>query len=274
LPNKIKSNYKNYISFCDSYLDENYIAQWIRLNYDTVTFTLQHGQYKFTKSGNESNDSDAYENFVSHYIFVWGESTKKEFIKANIPSEKIIVAGSLKPFTSKIKFNFDINGNTKLICVALDGDQTYKSNINLLEIIIDFCRENGFGYYLRFHPRSNIKFYKKYLLNEFFKGKVDSITMYQKNISFMVLHTSGVIIEAITNKIPFFLYIDNLSESIHYELNRGFINKNNLLNLSLDLNNNYHSEETKLTEISKNFNIAETIDQLKSKYRIFIKGDS
>ncbi|MDY0277598.1 MAG: hypothetical protein RBQ97_05905 [Acholeplasma sp.] len=267
LSRNMKCEYHSYISFCDSYLDENLISQWIRKTHKTITYTLQHGQYKYTQNGKESNDTDAYENFVSHYIFVWGDSTKNEFLKADISKERIIVAGALKPFSSLKNYHRRNDQIAKSFCVALDGDQSIRSNKNLLSIINEFCIANGYIYYIRFHPKSKIKLYNKYMSTINFNGIVDSNSMYEKNIHFLVAHTSGIIVEAITNGIPLFLFIDNFSESIHVDMNVGFSDENELGELVKNLNMNYDNVIINLSKLSRDFNIAKTFEELKTNYQ-------
>jgi hypothetical protein len=75
-------SYSKYISFCDSYLEENYLAQYANLK-GLTTFTLQHGLYKNT-GAICNNDSESYMNFVSNYMLLWGESTRRELLSAGI----------------------------------------------------------------------------------------------------------------------------------------------------------------------------------------------
>src|SRR5690606_12729215 len=72
---------KTLVTFCDAQAPENLMAQMAR-SAGIASFTNQHGQYRVLDASNMSPDAEAYANFVSDYMFCWGEATRKEFVKA------------------------------------------------------------------------------------------------------------------------------------------------------------------------------------------------
>jgi len=201
------SNYESYISFCDSYLEENLVAQMAKCS-GLKTATLQHGQYRVNMRGRESTDCEAYLNFVSDYIFVWGEATKIEFIKGGVESDRILVCGALKSFYEEDRVSYIVEDDA--ICIILNGDSHLKSNFTMLPLVAKFCEDRNISFYIRPHPASKNKFYEKFLKNPLCLGLHNDSRRYQ----FSIIHTSGVFVEMLMNDDCFLVYKDDFLDEL------------------------------------------------------------
>lgn len=201
--NEVKKNNFNekiYISFCDSYLEENLITQFMK-NHNIITATLQHGQYRFIKEGLETTDVEGYLNFVSDYIFVWGQATADEFIKANINYNRIIKVGALKEFTNR-NSNIIQNKDYKIFTLILNGETHAQSNIEMIKVANEISLKYKIKYYIRPHPMNRLKKYIKYT-NENYLGLIHSNT--ENNVDFSILHMTGVFVEMLSSRLAFFV---------------------------------------------------------------------
>jgi len=260
-------NSKVYISFCDSYLEENLAAQFFNYN-GTLTATLQHGQYRLNNKGYESTDSESYLNLVSDYIFVWGIKTKHEFLKAGVNPEKIIVTGALKPFTQNNKI---INHKTiKSFIVFLNGESHVESNYKMILLANEFAELYDFTYVIRPHPMNPLKKYLK-KTNYKFNGLVYKEDQTFNN-DFAIVHSSGIFLELMSKNFPFFHLLDDYLDSIFRNDYNNFSNITELKCLyeSLVLDHSTFIEE--MTKDYKLFNIASNFSELDLRYKSAIKS--
>jgi hypothetical protein len=254
------SKYTSYVSFCDSYLEENMLAQMAKLK-GLKTATLQHGQYRVNLLGKETTDSESYLNFESDYLFAWGEATKQEFIKGGISPERILLCGALKPF-----YGLDSNVETNVrdaICIVLNGDNHQVSNIEMLQVVNDFCELYKYDFYIRPHPASKNMNYFKYLNRNCCRGLHLDGTSYLLSI----VHTSGVFVEMLMSGENFFVYRDEFLEAIFNLEGRSFANVDELYSLHVNNKQNVIPEELKLY-----FNAVTTRDDLEKRYRFEIEN--
>lgn len=208
---KIEINVSLYISFCDSYLEENLVAQYLGQK-DIITATLQHGQYLHIKKGSETKDAEGYLNFVSDYLFSWGEVTKLEFLKANIQEERILTLGALKEFSNRnIIKNNSLSNQFGLI---LNGETHASTNIKMIEISNRIAEKYSLSYFIRPHPMNNMKKYLRFVDDKFYLGIVDDTMNYGNNLDFSILNMTGVFVELLSNNAPFFVFYDDGTEDI------------------------------------------------------------
>lgn len=201
---------KIYISFCDSYLEENLITQYFK-GKEVITSTLQHGQYKYIKKGEENTESEAYLNFISDFIFVWGKATEKEFIKAGINRNRIIRVGALKEFTNRKAYR--VASSKKKFLIIMNGETNSKSNCEMIKIANVISRKYQLFYDIRLHPDNKLYKYLK-LTNENFLGTYKNKKNCMTDYMFSIIHMTGVFVEILSANLPFFLYDNKFTADI------------------------------------------------------------
>lgn len=238
------------ISFCDAHFEENILTQIFKLK-SGKTITLQHGQYRFMEKGHEDENAEAYMNFISDYMFVWGNKTKNEIKKGNIDVKRLYIVGALKNFSQKEKKKIK-NGVFGLI---LDGEIYKESNLSMVSLANIISKEFGKKFFIRFHPMNNRGYYEEYVLKE---NYIDFDTA--KEGEFFILHKTSVLIEMLGNSQKIFIYNDKYQEEIFriddilFSDYESFIN---CFNKELDFN---------YIELYKEFNIDDTFEILKNNY--------
>lgn len=238
------------ISFCDACLEENILAQILKKK-SMKTVTLQHGQYRFLNNYKDEN-VEAYENFISDYILVWGEKTKIEFMKAGIAEKRILIAGSLK---DTIKNSTVCKKNVDMFCVILDGETYIKSNIEMIRIANKLSKKINKKYYIRFHPMNKKSRYLKEVCKENYCCNLEEVQPI-----FSILHMTGVILEKLLNNEEFYIFNDKYQEEIFKIEKIMFLNEEDL----------FFKYKNKLKidslEVYKLFNAVNNYEELKIKY--------
>lgn len=232
---KIKKliNWKKYnllVTFCDAHGVENIIAQIAKEN-DTLTATLQHGQYRVLKKEIENADIEAYENFISDYLLAWGKATQDEFIKAGIDGKRVIPVGAIKKFSeNKRIINTSVKG---VFGVVLDGETYEKSNIKLIKYANVLSEKYGLKYILRLHPKNNLEKYKMYCDKKYHEDSIKSIEneQYAEKVDFSILHMTGVFVELLSINSPLFVMVDECTEDIFKIEKSYFTNSEELCGL-------------------------------------------
>ncbi|QDR82017.1 hypothetical protein [Sporomusa termitida] len=218
LYNKLKkeaflNNADMIITFCDAYPPDNLITQIAKVN-NIKTGTLQHGQYRILSHGNENADAEAYENFISDYLFAWGQATVDEFIKVNISSNRLLKTGALRAFSrnKRVKFNLD----NKVFGVVLCGETYSTTNINMIKLANQFYHIYGLKYFLRMHPRNPQNKYLSYVTEGALFGYSNNISNdeYARMIDFSLIHMTGVFVELLSMNTPIAIYKDSYLEEI------------------------------------------------------------
>lgn len=252
------SKYSSYVSFCDSYLEENMMAQMAKLN-GLKTATLQHGQYRVNLPGKETTDSESYLNFVSDYLFAWGEATKQEFIKGGISPERILLCGALKPFYSQ---DLLVSRNVSdAICIVLNGDNHQLSNQAMLNVVTEFCELYKINFYIRPHPAARNMDYLKYRESECYRG----LHLEGSSYDLSVIHTSGVFVEMLMSGDNFFVFRDGFLEDIFDLEGKSFAGVDELHSLYVNTGRKDIDEGFKLF-----FNSVSNSDDLEKRYRFEI----
>ncbi|MDA9199447.1 hypothetical protein N9O59_05315, partial [Schleiferiaceae bacterium] len=264
---KLESKAKLYVSFCDSYLEENLAAQYFnQQGYSTAT--LQHGQYRVNNRGFEGTDSESYLNFVSTYLFAWGIKTKHEFRKVGIEGSRIIVTGALKPFTDSTKIAESKKVNS--FVVFLNGESHIHSNKGLLLWANKFAEKFGFTYTIKPHPMSRLDYYLRLTNNEFMGFVYEECDVFHNR--FALVHSSAVILELMVKKFPYFQLNDEYLDSIFKNNYNNFANFEELISLYQTLIPN---EAEMVEKISKDyclFNEARDLSAAKEAYKSAIKS--
>ena len=252
------SKYSSYVSFCDSYLEENMLAQMAKLH-GLKTATLQHGQYRVNSPGKETTDSESYLNFVSDYLFAWGEATRQEFIKGGVSSDRILLCGALKPFYEQDLSVKRVKNNA--ICIVLNGDNHHQSNLAMLDVVARYCKTYKIKFYIRPHPATKRMEYVKYLSIKNCQG------LHLEGVSYdlSIIHTSGVFVEMLMSGESFFVFKDSFLESIFDLKGKSFSDIDELHSLYVN------SDKVKVKDELKNFfNVATNKSDLEKRYRFEI----
>lgn len=265
---KIKFEEKLYISFCDSYMEENLFAQYLS-NKKIITATLQHGQYRYIKKGYETTDVEAYLSFVSDYLFSWGQVTKNEFIKAGIQDTKILNVGALKEFSNRKILK--PKKKCKTFCLILNGQAHSSSNIKMIKLANEIAEVYEMYYYIRPHPMNKLKNYTKFIDSRYFIGTMSNKTFNINEINFSLLHMTAVFVEMLSYNSLFFVFNDEWTEEL---FKIELITIKNLSEFSIKYNNFLNNPniflETLNTYYNK-FNCCSNYDELKKNYHHSIK---
>lgn len=206
------SRFKVLLTFSDAHEIDNMLAQCANILGKT-TVTLQHGQYNI--ANDDVPDNMLLKNIVSDYLCAWGGATCNEFNKVGNRSTTVLPLGSLRTYMSTFKeytLQRLLDGkNKKIICLMLNADNCITQNIEMIGITNDFCIENNYSYFVRFHPRSNKSYYTKLLAAKYLGEYSEALS---DKIAFSITYTSGVIVELLVKGQLFFLYQDEAAPEI------------------------------------------------------------
>lgn len=209
-----ENSYDLCTTFCDAHSTDNLITQVCKKR-NLTTITLQHGQYRYLKRGNETPDCEAYENFISDYLLCWGQATIDEFKKAGIDEERLIKVGALKKFSLNKRIE-SLQEKRNVFGVILNGETYQSSNIKMLNIAKQISDKLNMDYIVRLHPKNNLNFYKNYI----HKSKnvkivrVEDSRDYIESVDFSLIHMTGVYLELLSYCKPFFVLEDEYTEDI------------------------------------------------------------
>lgn len=103
----------------------------------------------------KDQDDMMKQSFACEYsakLFVWGEDSKRQYIEAGIPEQKIIVSGAAHLVSNKQR----VENDRKRIVYFLPLMQHYVGNPQRdIELLASYCRENDFDFVVRPHPFDN-----------------------------------------------------------------------------------------------------------------------
>ncbi|BFM42306.1 hypothetical protein CFS9_09470 [Flavobacterium sp. CFS9] len=150
------------------------------------------------------------------YLVVWGESIKKNFVKAGLNPDKIIVNGHPKysslSLDQNLRFELD---NILIITKSLNGSQFSDSLIvgdrsNLIYYLLSIKKVlEKLGVKkvrLRPHPSENIDWYHKYIEKDFFVFDTDDLKTSLTNSSLVIGGTSTTFLEALIEGVNYVVY--------------------------------------------------------------------
>jgi hypothetical protein len=253
LPKKIDEIYnllnpKIYISFCDSYMEENICTQYFNSK-NILTITHQHGLYRKTNSFTHGTDSEAFLNFVSNFILLWSNKTKEEFINCNINPNRLVVLGKAQPKHLKKIDSFNYNDNNFI--VFLNGDKNLKSNLNLIAISNDYSNKTNTKYMVKFHPTSRRRLYKNFF-NSNYVCEISNLVELRK-FKFGLCHSSGIIFDLMKIGMPIYILEDKFLDN-YFKIDGVTITDVDGLFSKIEyLNNNREIVIENLQEISRNY---------------------
>jgi|GEM_PF-6818620 len=253
---KINFKEKLLISFCDAHFEENILTQIFKKDCTRKAITLQHGQYRFMENGSEDENTEAYMNFISDYIFVWGEKTKNELIRGSVDSERIVIVGALKDFKRDKK---EIIKNN-IFCLILDGETNKNSNLSMIKLSNIISKKLNKKYFIRFHPMNKKTYYESYVLKDNYINSNDS-----NQAEFFILHKTSVLLEMLRNNYKIFIYNDESQDDIFKIDDILFSNYEEFQECyDKDIGFNY-------VELYKSFNIEDSLVELEINYNSSIR---
>ena len=255
------------VTFCDAHGIENLTTQ-IASNKKIITATLQHGQYRVLKPETENADVESYENFISDYLFAWGEMTKKEFLKAGLDQNRIITVGAIKSFSNNTCLQFQKTKN--VFGVVLDGNIYKESNIQMIHYANLLANKFDLKYIVRLHPKNNWKDYSKYCDSNKLHSVLTKVENYNyaNKIDFSLVHMTGVFVELLSINSAIFLMEDEYLEELFKVEGSTFSNINELEELYIKYNKEQQLFLNKQYKLYRKFNQAGNI---KENYQNAIK---
>lgn len=196
--------------------DETILHQICKMN-KIKTFAMQN--YSITKFQRFNPESITYENFLSDYFLLWGESSKK-ILKSFIPEKKLITAGNpiygrIKPL-SKSKF-------CPKICTIFIGHKQYSSsNFDMIKLVNKFS-ENHPEIRFRFniHIDNNRSTYiqkikgKNIEILPITSGKEELGKLFSSS-DFIIFHNTTMALEALEYQMPILQYQDK--DSVNFDI--------------------------------------------------------
>lgn len=261
------SDYQLVVTFCDAHGIENLITQLA--NKHCQTATLQHGQYRVLKPETENADIEAYENFISNYLFAWGKVTQDEFMKAGIKKSRIISVGAIKPFSNNVRSPF--HERRYIFGVVLDGEVYKDSNFAIIKLANDLAKNTNMKYILRLHPKNNPNDYLPYCEKEFLSEVLIRVENqeYADRVDFSLVHMTGVFVELLSINSPMFLYNDKYLEEIFKIENAVFSDNSELQELYVRFNSDTKSFLDTQYALYRDFNEG---GDLRANYNAAIKA--
>lgn len=164
------------------------------------SFIFQHGSMPASFGSDFFNMSD--------YLIVWGNLTKKAYIKKNYLPNKIFVSGS--PNSRKVVNNIrPPTLESVLVCTKPKSHSYHKGNpidcikyINDIELVL---RDSGVTRaFLRIHPSENIELYKPFLNNFYsFHNQKYSVN---RNASVVIGPQSSMIADSFYEGVAYIVY--------------------------------------------------------------------
>ena len=192
------------LTFCDAIGHDNLACQISNLAGKT-TVTVQHGQYRHLNESNISADCEAYENFSSNYLLSWGDETEAEFSLSGDYSGRFLHIGRLLK-SAIVDSSLHKKDKSSVFGVVLCGENQSEYNIKLLQFANVIAKELSLKYYVRTHPSNNKNKYKVLCSSNCIDVKSFENIDYLNSCDFSIMGMSGVFIDFIDVKHPFFFF--------------------------------------------------------------------
>lgn len=183
------------ITFCDAFPYDNLVAQLATAR-GLPTYTIQHGQYRVLQETNLSADAEAYLNFISNYMFCWGEATIKELGRAGLPRERFICVGRLRERSPGPVVGSVPAGTKVVMGVIFNGENAKAANYELLNAAKVVSRELGIQYFVRFHPANQASDYDLEDAHCIESRRFTDDEYFEK-ATFSIAHMSSVVVESL-----------------------------------------------------------------------------
>lgn len=213
LVQNIDREYKFVVTFCDAQPYENIAAQYFNIK-GVETATLQHGYY-LVKDDPDIN-CVVYDNFISDYLFCWGDFTIDEFKRVGIDRRRLINLGSPKYIDFEFKKVNDVIGRKtkKIFGVALEGPSLLgyaEYNRELIMFANFLSHRIGYKYIIKRHPSDRQEYDSCYKDKSFIGFDDSNIYEYIELVDFSIVFFSSVYFELNSLLSPVFRYVGDIN---------------------------------------------------------------
>ncbi|MCO7472011.1 hypothetical protein NJG16_18220 [Stenotrophomonas maltophilia] len=198
----LPSGHRTIITFCDAHSVENLVTQ-AEMKRGIVAITNQHGQYRVLDDRNMSPDAEAYANFISNRMIVWGEATIREFEKVGCSADRFAVAGWIRR-----KQQCDAGSSKRVFGVMLNGQNGRESNLALLSAAAVLAEALDLTYVVRLHPWTPLSAYRHAVDARCEKLMHASLAEYCRLVDFSLAHMSGAVVELLDQRQAVYLLDD------------------------------------------------------------------
>ena len=202
--NKLELSPKVAVCFCDAVFHESLMVQWLK-NRNIVTITNQHGQPLLRDKNSDRLNQSQILNFNSDYILVKGEFTKRQYLKAGIDENRIIVVGDLV----SPHFNYIDRKSFGRFAVFLDSPSylfSNDTNRSLLLFAEEISNKMNLTYVVKLHPSDDEKRYVNY--NCEFVDKNTTLSDLFDMIDFGIFSASAIYIDMISHSVKAYQHCD------------------------------------------------------------------
>ena len=212
IKSKFNQKYDLLISFFDAGFYDNIFTQLFNRS-NKKTATLQHGHFLASKPYfiTKQDIGIAFEGFISDYFLIWGELTKIEAKKHNIPDNKLLIVGPANYIGKFQEYEYK-RIKRKVFGIVLDGNKSIslEHNRKLIRFGNFLAKKYKMKYIIKAHPVSNIKDFlevidKKQCLKITNQMEVRE---FASNIDFSLVSGSSVYIELLYLKVIVFRLSD------------------------------------------------------------------
>ncbi|WP_117310239.1 hypothetical protein [Stenotrophomonas sp. G4] len=198
----LPTGHRRIITFCDAHSVENLVTQ-AQMARGIFAITNQHGQYRLLDDRNMSPDAEAYANFISNRMIVWGEATIREFEKAGYATDRFVVAGWIRA-----KQQCDTGPIKRVFGVMLNGQNGQDSNLALLSAATALAEALDLTYVVRLHPWTPLSAYRSAVDERCEKLMHASLAEYCGCVDFSLAHMSGAVVELLDQRRAVYLLDD------------------------------------------------------------------
>lgn len=199
----LPSGHRTLVTFCDAHAVENLVTQKEKLR-GTATITNQHGQYRVLDARNMSADAEAYANFISDRMIVWGKATVGELGKVGVSSDRLSIAGWIRPRLQRQM----AGGRKRVFGVMLNGQNAQDSNFALLAAATVIADALDLAYVVRLHPWTPLSTYRG-VVDSRCQGLMHaSLEEYSGLVDFSLAHMSGAVVELLIQRRAVYLMDD------------------------------------------------------------------
>lgn len=225
--------------------------------YGVKVISPQHGCPMNRKADFEQLFFDA---FSCDYKLIWNDFTKKQFISAGIPEEKLYVVGNTKKIMDKPK-EIEMKKHMGVFGVLLDCPINYnaeKYNLDLLNCAERLAEKNDLKYIIKMHPIDDIKKYQNIKKSgrcmDICRNSM-SMEEYQDSVDFSIAHITSAIIDLIYD----YCFVFIMKTDIYYPIETDdvyfFNNDNQLISNYIKWKENYEKYFLQYKEIVKVYNV-------------------
>lgn len=178
-------------TFSDALPWDNLVAQLAGLA-GLPSITAQHGQYRLLDETNVSADAEAYANFVSDVMLVWGPATVDQLTKAGIARVRLVTSGWIREQPRIEQANEGNRPST--FGVVLNGQNGDAGNYMLIRVAERLASDLDMKYIVRAHPTFGARDYAR-VAHHCAEIRPMPLADYAGRVSFSLAHASSSTLE-------------------------------------------------------------------------------